>query len=242
MTTKRFNYVNNRRLLLSDRNVNTFYAVTFLVDDGIDGDCSFTCLTVTDNKLPLAAADWNHRVDRFNTSLHRLVNGFTINYAWCVVFYWAEFCCLDWTFTINWLTKRIYNTSKQSITYWYLHDLSCTFYLIAFTNFAIWTKNNDTDVTFFKVERKAVNTVCKLKEFVSHGVFKSVDTGDTVTNLNNCANFGHFNFRFILFDLTFNQCTDLFRSDTQVFHPYLQCLSSKRLFKPFQLACQTTII
>ncbi|MMZ61807.1 hypothetical protein D1872_239760 [compost metagenome] len=111
MTTKRFNYVNNRRLLLSDRNVNTFYAVALLVDDGIDGDSGFTRLTVTDNKFPLATADWNHGIDSLNTSLHRLMDRFTINYAWSVVLNRTKFRGFDWAFAINWLAKRIYNTS-----------------------------------------------------------------------------------------------------------------------------------
>src|SRR5690606_41117963 len=67
-------YVGNGRLLLTDRDIDTLNAGIFLVNDGVDGDRGFTDLTVTDDQLTLATANRHHRINRFQTDLHRLVN------------------------------------------------------------------------------------------------------------------------------------------------------------------------
>src|SRR5690606_21718109 len=56
-------HVVDRRGFLADRNVNAGYVLAFLADDRIDGDSSFTCLTVTNNQFALTTADRHHGVD-----------------------------------------------------------------------------------------------------------------------------------------------------------------------------------
>src|SRR6202012_4926481 len=45
-----------------------------LVDDGVDDHRGLAGLAVADDQLPLAAADRDQRVDRFQAGLHRLVH------------------------------------------------------------------------------------------------------------------------------------------------------------------------
>ena len=54
---KLFNDLSDSRLFLSDRYINTNNVLTFLVDDGVYRDGSFTCLAVADDELALSAAD-----------------------------------------------------------------------------------------------------------------------------------------------------------------------------------------
>ena len=66
-----------RRTFLADSYVDTVYGVACLVvgtlvDDGIDGNCGLTRLTVADNQLTLPAADRNHGIDSLQTGLQRL--------------------------------------------------------------------------------------------------------------------------------------------------------------------------
>ena len=59
----------NRRVFLTDGNVNTNNILSFLVQDGINRYRGFTGTAVADNQLTLTASDRNHRVDGFNTGL-----------------------------------------------------------------------------------------------------------------------------------------------------------------------------
>src|SRR5690606_27234378 len=71
----------DRRLLLTDGNVDTLNAFAFLVDDGVDGQSGFTGLTVTDDQLTLATANRYHGVNGFVASFNRLVYRSTGNNA-----------------------------------------------------------------------------------------------------------------------------------------------------------------
>src|SRR4029079_3023198 len=64
--------VGDRRLLLSDRDVDAFDATGLLVDDRVDRQRGLAGLSLADDHLALAAAERNHRVDRFVTGLHGL--------------------------------------------------------------------------------------------------------------------------------------------------------------------------
>ena len=69
---KVFYKVGNCGTLLTYGYIDTDNILALLVDDRIGGDGSFTCLTVTDDKLTLSASDGDHGVDSFDTCLKRL--------------------------------------------------------------------------------------------------------------------------------------------------------------------------
>ena len=71
------------RALLTDGNVNADDVLALLVDDGIGGNDGLAGLAVTDDKLTLAAANRDHRVDGLNAGLQRLLDGLTIQDAGC---------------------------------------------------------------------------------------------------------------------------------------------------------------
>ena len=81
-----FTIPGNSRSFLSDSNIYTkyrfaFFVKFFLVDDSIDRNSSFTCLTVTDDQLTLTTTDRNHRVNRFDTCLQWLIYRLTEDYT-----------------------------------------------------------------------------------------------------------------------------------------------------------------
>jgi hypothetical protein len=71
---KRFDQLSHGRLLLAYGHIDTDDIFFLLVDDRVDSDSRFTGLTVSDDQLPLAAADWNHGVNRFYAGLKRLMD------------------------------------------------------------------------------------------------------------------------------------------------------------------------
>ena len=93
---------------LADSYVYAFDAGITLVDDRIDCHRGFTGLTVTDDQLTLATADWNHGINRFVTGLYRLVYGLTIDNARSDNFDWRETIVLNRTFTVNWRTQGVH--------------------------------------------------------------------------------------------------------------------------------------
>ena len=76
----------NGTSLLTDGHIDTIdrfacLIEALLVDDGIHGDSGLTRLTVADDKLTLATADGNHRVNGLQTCLQRFLNGLTVNHT-----------------------------------------------------------------------------------------------------------------------------------------------------------------
>ena len=62
------------RRLLADRDVDADDALALLVDDRVDGDGGLAGAAVADDQLALAAADRDHRVDRLDARLQRLLH------------------------------------------------------------------------------------------------------------------------------------------------------------------------
>src|SRR5258708_14006293 len=73
--------VGNRRLLLTDGDVDALNARGLLVDDRVDGHCGLAGLTVTDDQLALSASDRHHRVDSLVARLDRLTDRLSIDNA-----------------------------------------------------------------------------------------------------------------------------------------------------------------
>src|SRR5699024_4892894 len=122
------------------------HILIFLVQNCIDSNRCFSCLSVPDNQFTLSTSDWNKRVNRFNTCLQWLVNRFTIHNTWCWCFNWSCLCRFYWIFTIDWLAKGIHDTSSYLLSYRYLHNSSGTAYFVTFCNIIIRTEDDNTYV------------------------------------------------------------------------------------------------
>src|SRR5262249_46605041 len=69
----------HRRALLPDRNVKAVNILATLIDDGVERDRGLAGLPVADDQLALAAADLQHRIDRLDAGLQRLLDGLPAN-------------------------------------------------------------------------------------------------------------------------------------------------------------------
>ncbi|MNI54191.1 hypothetical protein D3C73_1090780 [compost metagenome] len=115
--------------------------------------------------------------------------------------------------------------------------------MVAFTDVRVRAQDNDTNVTFLQVERITQYAVGELYELARHYVLEAMCTGDTVTDLNDRTNVNDLNVRLIFFNLLSNQRADFFRFDTQLAHPYLQCLRLiQRFFQALKFAGQASVI
>src|ERR1700754_4102423 len=66
---------------LPDRDVDRDDARVLVVDDRVERDRRFVGLAVADDQLALAAADRDHRVDRLQAGLHRLLDRLALDHA-----------------------------------------------------------------------------------------------------------------------------------------------------------------
>src|SRR5437667_10435117 len=69
---QRLDDTDDRGLLLADGDVDANDIAALLIDDRVHADSGLAGLTVADDELALTAANRNHRVDGFQTSLQRL--------------------------------------------------------------------------------------------------------------------------------------------------------------------------
>ena len=208
---QRLNNVGHRRCLLANGYINAVNTLAFLVNDGINGNGCLTGLTVADNKLTLSPSNRNHGVNSLDSGLEGSIYGFPLNYAVSHTLNTAELISFNRAFAVKGLPQSIYYTSCHGIAHRNLYHSACGFYRIAFTDPAGITKQNRTNVVLFQVQNHAVDFSRKLQKFSLHGAFKTVDTGDTVSNLDNGTDVGHLKFGRILFYLFFNHRTNFFR-------------------------------
>ena len=71
----------DRRHALADRDVDRDDVRVLVVDDRVDRDRRLAGLAVADDQLALAAADRDHRVDRLQAGLHRLLHRLALDDA-----------------------------------------------------------------------------------------------------------------------------------------------------------------
>ena len=115
------------------------YALALLVNNGINGNRSFTSLTVTDNQLTLSSSNRNHGVNRLDTGLKGGVYGFSLNNTVCHTLNAAEFLSLDGTLAVNRLSQSIDHAAGQGIAYRNLNYAASGLYNVAFTDAAAVT-------------------------------------------------------------------------------------------------------
>jgi hypothetical protein len=63
-----------------------------LVEDSVDRNRRLAGVAVADDKLALAAANRDHRVDSFDARVQRLVNRLAIHHAVCLALNWVALC------------------------------------------------------------------------------------------------------------------------------------------------------
>ena len=113
---ERFNLCTNSWFFLSNRNIDTDHILTLLVQDCINSDWCFTCLTVSDNQFTLSASNWDEGINRFKTSLQWFRDWFTLHNTRSFCFNRTSFTSIKFSKSINRLSKRIYNTSDKFFT------------------------------------------------------------------------------------------------------------------------------
>ena len=64
--------------------------------------------------------------------------------------------CLDWSFSIDWLSKCINYTAKHTVAYRNLYNSSGCLYSITFIDILMISQKNSTYVVLFQVQNHSV--------------------------------------------------------------------------------------
>lgn len=95
-----------------------------------------TGIKAIDSMIPI---NRNHGIDCLNSCLKRLLNWLTVTDTRCLTLNWTVLACCYRSFAVNWLSKCIYNTSKQCIAYRHRHYLSSSLYSLTLADTVICT-------------------------------------------------------------------------------------------------------
>ena len=185
-----FHKSGNSRSLLSDGYIYTIHWFSslieaLLIDDGINGDSSLTCLPVTNDKLTLSSSDRNHRIDRLDTRLQRFLHGLAIDHSRSLSVEWhlkgvGE---VDVSLTVDSLSKRIDDTSKHVVVDAYRSDSLRALHHHALLDTLGRTEQHATYVVLLKVHHDCHSAVLEFEKLVGFSVSQSVDTSHTVAHL-----------------------------------------------------------
>src|SRR5262249_47596548 len=105
--------VDDGRLLLADGGVEAVNALALLVDDGVERDGGLAGLAVTDDELALAAADGDHRVDRLQARLQRLLDRLADDDAGRLHLDAAAVRALDRALAVERLAERVHDAADE---------------------------------------------------------------------------------------------------------------------------------
>jgi hypothetical protein len=166
-----------------------FVVELFLVQDGIESDGGFTGLSITNDKFSLASTNWDQRVDGFQTRLHRLVNGFSGNNTWGFDVYSSSEFGIDWAFTVDSVSEWINDSSEEFWSDWDVNNGTGSSNDVAFLDLSIVTEYDDTDVIWLQVQSHTFDAGVEFDHLFGLDVFKTVDSGDTISDSQNLTGF-----------------------------------------------------
>ncbi len=155
-----------------------------LVDDRVDTDGRLAGRSVPDDQLTLAATNGNHRVNRHDARLHRLVDGLAANDAG------RDFLdrisnvdSLIGPFAIDRFAQRIHDASQQPLADGHLQELAGGADFAALFESGVVAQDDHADFVLFKVQRQAGDAVAEVDHLVEHRVGQAFDLGDAIADL-----------------------------------------------------------
>ena len=161
-----------------------------LIDDRIDRDGGLTSRTVTDDELTLATADWNHRVDRHDAGLKRLVDRLTWDDTRSDLVDRIGLAGIDWALAVDRLADRIDDAAEEAHADRNGKELAGGAGFVAFLELGVVTEDNATDFVFFKVQRETEDATAEIDHFVIHDAGEAFEFGDTVGDGDDLASVG----------------------------------------------------
>ena len=185
--------VGNGRSLLTNGNVDAVKLLgevitsvaSLLVNDGIDGNGSLSSLSITNDELSLSSTNWHKGIDGLEAGLHGLMHGFSWDNTWSFELNSLPLNRLDWTVSINWVTKWINNSGEHAISNWDIDNGTSSLDDITLLDLSIVTKNDNTNVVSLEVKGHTHNSRLELNHLTGLNLHETKDSCNTITNGDN---------------------------------------------------------
>ena len=179
---ERLDDLRDRRVLLPDRDVDADDVLALLVDDRVERDGRLAGLAVADDELALAAADRDHRVDRLDAGLHRLLDGHAVDDAGREALDGVELLRGDRPLAVQRDAERVHDAADERVPDGHGHDALRALGRVAFLHVARLAHEDAADVRLLEVQREAEDVVRKRDELAGHGLVEPVDERDAVAD------------------------------------------------------------
>ena len=188
------------RGLLADRHVDADHVLALLVQDRVDEDRGLAGGAVADHELALATTDRNHRVDRLDPGLERLLHGLAVDDAGRLELERARFGRVDRPGAVERLAERVHDPPYESVPDGHVDDLSGPLHGLAFADVLPLAEERHADVSLLEVEGDAGDAVLELEHLHGHAAFEPVHAGEPVSDLENGAHLRELGVDVVLLD------------------------------------------
>ena len=178
------------RHALADRHVDRDDVLVLVVDDRVDRDRRLAGLAVADDQLALAAADRDHRVDRLQARLHRLLDGLALDDARRLELGGAGGRRVDVALAVERVAERVDDAPQQLLADGDLEQLARPLDGVALDHVHPRAEQHDADVVGLEVQREARHVVRELEHLERLAVLEAVDAGDAVGHREDGADLG----------------------------------------------------
>ncbi len=180
----------NGRRFLPHRHVDAGQVATALVDDRVQSDSRLARLSVANDQLALSAANGDHRVDRLDARLDRLIHRRPQHDARCNDLDRPRRAArgVDRPFAIEWLAQRIDDSPNQFGTDGHRRDAASTPHLVALLDLGVWPDDHHADGFLFEVQGDAHHVLLgELHQLERSDVAQPVDARDPIADLHDRA-------------------------------------------------------
>src|SRR5664279_4761624 len=135
----------NRGSALADGAIDTQDIQITLVEDGIDGNGGFASLAVSQNQLPLAAPDWNQRINDLEAGLEWHGHGRTVHDGRSRTLDGQALGRSQRPVAIMGPPQGVNNASKQFVAHGDVHESAHSFDFVACVQVPVFAQKYDTD-------------------------------------------------------------------------------------------------
>ena len=202
----------DRRALLAHRDVDADHVAAALVQDRVDRDRGLARRAVADDELALPASDRDHRVDRLQAGLERLLHRLPADDARGLELERAALGGIDRAEAVERVAERVDDAAEQRIADGHAHDLARAADRLALLDALPLAEERDADVVLLEVERDPDDAVLELEPLERDAVLQAVDAGDPVADLEDGADLGEVGLDVELLDPILEDRGDLFRA------------------------------
>ena len=155
----------------------------FLIDNGINRNCGFPGLAVTNNQLSLSASNRDHAIHRFDSGLQRFFHRTSSNNAERLAFQRKEGISLDRPLSIQRLAKWCHHAPKHLFTRGHGCNTTRSLHGVAFFDMRGITKDHASDIVFFEIQRHTEHIAGEFHQLARHNFRETINACDAITDL-----------------------------------------------------------